>query len=79
VGRLDAKVAVVRGAGSGLGRAQAMAFAAKGPTALENDVGRPVAGDKRGRGLHFMLPVRAQPRRSCGILALAPPFLIRST
>lgn len=50
MGLLDGKVAVITGAGRGIGRAQALAFAAEGARVLVNDVGAARDGTGADRG-----------------------------
>jgi NAD(P)-dependent dehydrogenase (short-subunit alcohol dehydrogenase family) len=51
VGLLEGKIAVVTGAGRGIGRAHAMALAEEGAAVLINDVGRDLKGGEGGKGL----------------------------
>ena len=44
------KVVIVTGAGGGLGRAHALAFAARGAKVVVNDLGGSLAGDGAGGG-----------------------------
>ncbi|MBI3784132.1 MAG: SDR family NAD(P)-dependent oxidoreductase [Deltaproteobacteria bacterium] len=49
MGLLDGKVAVVTGAGRGLGREEALALAAEGACVIVNDVGTSVSGDGKDK------------------------------
>src|SRR5262245_17241094 len=47
MGLLDGKVAIVTGAGRGLGREEAIALARHGATVIVNDIGASLAGEGR--------------------------------
>src|SRR5262249_25156871 len=50
MGRLDAQVVIVTGAGGGIGRAHALAFAAEGARVVVNDIGVGLDGSPAGAG-----------------------------
>jgi NAD(P)-dependent dehydrogenase (short-subunit alcohol dehydrogenase family) len=69
MGLLDGKVAVITGAGGGLGRAHALLFAKEGAKVVVNDLGG--ARDGSGAGAHNMADVVVGEIRAAGGQAVA--------
>ncbi|MDQ3543668.1 MAG: short-chain dehydrogenase, partial [Actinomycetota bacterium] len=50
MGALDGRIAIITGAGRGLGRAHALLFAGEGATVIVNDTGKAQDGSDEGGG-----------------------------
>ena len=66
MGLLDGRVVIVTGAGGGIGRAHALAFAAEGARVVVNDI---------GVGLDGSPPVAAAPRKA--LSTRSPPRVVK--
>jgi 3-hydroxyacyl-CoA dehydrogenase/3a,7a,12a-trihydroxy-5b-cholest-24-enoyl-CoA hydratase len=65
--RFDGKVAIITGAGNGLGRAYALLLASRGAKVVVNDLGGGVTGDDKGAQLHPADAVVAEIKKAGGI------------